>query len=150
MLKYWFRFHHFHYSLRWLTWFYESVRERNQKMVRFAVNIDSCSLPNNKLILQKFLRKYDNIYLTINKQVDKTSEEMDSFSMHIQLHLLLFQRRKIERAMQNLCFRFCSKCVNMADIYALWKKKIKVRWHGPKFNAIWNFFSKCVIYPSAL
>ena len=92
-----------------------------KKRVGFAVNIVSCTIQykKDKLILQKFLRKYDNIYLTINKQVDKTSEEMDSFSMHIQLHLLLFPRRKIERAMQNLCFRFCSKCVNMADIYAL-------------------------------
>ena len=95
--------------------------EKLKKRVGFAVNIVSCTIQykKDKLILQKFLRKYDNIYQTIDKQVDKTSEEMDSFSMHIQLHLLLFPRRKIERAMQNLCFRFCSKCVNMADIYAL-------------------------------
>ena len=28
----------------------------------------------------------------------------------------------------------------------LWKKKFKVRWAGPKFNALWFFFSKSVIF----
>lgn len=30
------------------------------------------------------------------------------------------------------------------------EKKIKMRWTGPKINAIWFFFSKYVIFPSAM
>ena len=46
-------------------------------------------------------------------------------------------------------FCFFPKCVNMPDINALWKKNIfffKVSWLGTKFNALWNFFSKCVLF----
>lgn len=79
---------------------------------------------------------------TFNGIVDKTFNIWrDGF-----VYILSFEKKTLsDRVMQNLIFeKKKSKCVNMADITALWKKNES--WFGPKFN----FLSKCVNFKSAL